>query len=104
MAIIQKEKKMKLEPMYDKIVVKQDEADTTTKRGLVMPESSKEKPKRGKVLSVGPGLLLQNGDLANMPLNVGDEVYFTAYGGTEIEVDGEEYLVMSASEVLAIVR
>ena len=95
---------MKLEPMYDKIVVKQADADKKTPGGLFLTEASKEKPKKGTVVAVGPGLLLQDGTLADMPLSVGDEVLFTAYGGNEVEIDGDEYLVMNANEVLAKVR
>ena len=92
---------MTLEPMYDKVVVQQEEAITETKAGLIMPENSAEKPKRGKVVAVGPGLLLQDGQLAAMPLSVGDNVVFTAYGGNEVELGSEKFLVMSANEVLA---
>lgn len=92
---------MNLKPMYDKVVVQQAEADERTPGGLIMPDSTKEKPKRGTVVEVGPGLLLQDGSLAEMPLQVGDEVLFTPYGGNEVEINNEKFLIMSANEVLA---
>jgi len=95
---------MTLEPMYDKVVVEQADADDKTKGGLILTEAAKEKPKKGTVIATGPGLLLQDGTLANMPLAVGDVVLFTPYGGNEIEVDDKKYMVLSASEVLAVIR
>jgi len=96
---------MKLEPMYDKIVVKQDKANEKIgNTRIIAPESAKEKPRKGEVIAVGPGLLLQDGTLAEMPLSVGDKVFFTSYGGSEIEVDGEKLLFMSANDVLSIIK
>ena len=96
---------MNLQPMYDKIVVRQDKAEERIGGTRILaPENAKEKPRKGTVLAVGPGLLLQDGSLAKMPLSVGNTVYFTSYGGSEIEADGEKLLVMSANDVLAIIK
>ena len=94
----------KLRPLGDKILVKRLEAETKTKSGIVLPDSAKEKPKRGKVISVGEGKRLDTG--ARAPLNVkkGDEVIFTSYAGTEVKIDGEELMIMSEDDVLAIVE
>ncbi|MGA2498369.1 MAG: co-chaperone GroES [Tepidisphaeraceae bacterium] len=94
----------KLRPLGDKIIVKRLEAETKTKSGIVLPDSAKEKPKRGKVLSIGDGKRLDSGERAPFSVKKGDEVLFTSYAGTEIKVDGEELLIMSEDDVLAIVE
>ena len=94
----------KLRPLGDKILVKRVEAETKTKSGIVLPDSAKEKPKRGKVHAVGTGKRLDNGELAPFAVKVGDEVLFTSYGGTEVKVDGEELLIMTEDDVLAVVE
>ena len=94
----------RLRPLGDKILVKRVEAETKTKSGIVLPDSAKEKPKRGKVLAVGEGKRLENGDRALIEVKKGDEVLFTSYAGTEIKLDGEEVLVMSVDDVLAVVE
>jgi chaperonin GroES len=94
----------KLRPLGDKILIKRVEAETKTKSGIVLPDSAKEKPKRGKIISVGDGKRLENGERAKFSVKKGDEVLFTSYGGTEIKVDGEELLIMSEDDVLAIVE
>ncbi len=94
---------MDLQPMYDKIVVKQAEAeDKIGGTCIIAPETSKEKPKRGEVVAVGPGLLLNDGTLADMPLSVGQKVLFSPYGGSEVDLGGEKFLIMSANDVLAV--
>ena len=93
---------MNLHPMYDKVVIEQAEAEEKTSGGLIMPENAKEKPKKGTIVAVGPGLLLQDGSLAEMPLKVGQKVVFSAYGGSEVDVENAKYLIMSANDVLAI--
>ncbi len=95
---------MKLRPLGDKILVKRVEAETKTKSGIVLPDSAKEKPKRGKVLSVGDGKRLENGQRAPVEIKKGDEVIFTSYAGTEIKVDGEELMIMSVDDVLAVIE
>jgi len=93
----------KLRPLGDKIIVKRLEAETKTKSGIVLPDSAKEKPKRGKIVALGDGKRLENGERAPFSVKKGDEVIFTSYAGTEIKVDGEEVLILSEDDVLAIV-
>jgi len=95
----------KLKPLEDRIVVKANEGDQTTASGLVIPDTAKEKPQEGKVIAVGPGRYNEDGD-ERIPLDVkvGDTVIYSKYGGTEIKVDGEEYLILSGRDVLAILK
>jgi chaperonin GroES len=94
----------KLRPLGDKILVKRVEAETKTKSGIVLPDSAKEKPKRGKVLALGDGKRLENGERSAFTVKKGDEVLFTSYAGTEIKIDGEEILIMTEDDVLAVVE
>ena len=94
---------MAVKPLGDKILVKRLEAQETTKGGIILPDSAKEKPKEGKVIAVGPGKVLDDGNRGSFQVKKGDRVLFTSYAGTEITVDGEELLVMSEDDVLAIV-
>ncbi len=93
----------KLRPLGDKILVKRVEAESKTKSGIVLPDTAKEKPKRGKVLAVGDGKRLDNGERAPFTVKKGDEVIFTSYAGTEVKIDGDEVLIMSEEDVLAVV-
>ncbi len=92
-----------LRPLGDKILIKRVEAEAKTKSGIVLPDSAKEKPKRGKILAVGDGKRLDDGTKAPFTVKVGDEVIFTSYAGTEIKLDGEEVMIMSEDDVLAVV-
>jgi chaperonin GroES len=94
----------KLRPLGDKILVKRVEAETKTKSGIVLPDSAKEKPKRGKVVAVGTGKRLDDGTVAAFSVKIGNEVLFTSYGGTEVKIDGEELLIMTEDDVLAVVE
>jgi chaperonin GroES len=94
----------KLRPLGDKILLKRVEAESKTKSGIVLPETAKEKPKRGTVMAVGDGKLLDSGERAKFQVKKGDEVIFASYAGTEIKVDGEELLVLSEDEVLAVIE
>ena len=94
----------KLRPLGDKILVKRVEAETKTKSGIVLPDSAKEKPKRGKVIAVGDGRRLDNGERAPLNVKKGDEVIFTSYAGTEVKIDGEELMIMSEDDILAVVE
>lgn len=94
----------KLRPLGDKILIKRVEAETKTKSGIVLPDSAKEKPKRGKVLALGDGKRLDNGERAPFSVKKGDEVIFTSYAGTEIKVDGEELIIMNEEDILAVVE
>jgi chaperonin GroES len=94
---------MKVVPLNDKIVVKRLEAEEKTTGGILLPDSAKEKPKQGKVLSLGEGKRLENGKRASFQVKEGDTVLFTSYAGSEVNVDGEEYLIMTEDDVLAVV-
>jgi chaperonin GroES len=95
---------MKLQPLEDRIVVKPKDAEATTASGLVIPDTAKEKPQQGEVLAVGSGRRADNGDLIPMDVSVGDTVVYSKYGGTEITIDGDDLLILSARDVLAIVK
>jgi chaperonin GroES len=92
-----------LEPLDDRIVVKPGEEEETTVSGIVIPDTAKEKPQEGEVVAVGPGRF-EDGTRVPMDVKVGDRVLYSKYGGTEVKVGGEEYLVLSARDVLAIVK
>ena len=94
----------KLQPLGDKLLIERLEAETKTKGGIVLPDTAKEKPKEGKVIAVGEGKLLDNGTRHKPAVKVGDRVIFTSYAGTEIKLEGKEYMVMSEDDVLAIVE
>lgn len=90
-----------LKPLDDRVVVKPLEAEERTAGGIVLPDAAKEKPQRGKVVAVGPGRLLDSGERCAVSVVVGDEVLFGKYGGTEIEVDGEDVKILRESDILA---
>ena len=94
-----------IKPLEDRIVVKPLDAEQTTASGLVIPDTAKEKPQEGEVIAVGPGRFNEDGD-ERIPLdiNVGDKVIYSKYGGTEVKYGGEEYLVLSARDVLAVIE
>lgn len=94
---------MKVVPLNDKIVVKRLEAEDRTAGGIVLPDSAKEKPRQGKVLSVGDGKLLETGKRASFQVKEGDKVLFTSYAGSEVNIDGDEYLIMSEDDILAVI-
>ena len=93
---------MKVLPLNDKILVERLEAETKTLGGIVLPDSAREKPKQGKVLELGEGKALENGKRSAFQVKKGDTVLFTSYAGSEITVDGKEYLIMTEDDVLAI--
>ena len=92
-----------IKPLEDRIVVKSLEAEQTTASGLVIPDTAKEKPQEGEVLAVGPGRIDDKGNRVPLDLSVGDRVIYSKYGGTEVKHKGEEYLILSARDVLAVV-
>jgi chaperonin GroES len=94
---------MNIVPLNDKIVVQRLEADDKTAGGIILPDTAKEKPKQGKILSVGEGKLLDDGKRAAFQVKTGDRVLFTSYAGSEVNVDGKEYLVMTEDDILAVV-
>ena len=91
-----------IKPLNDRVVILPAEADTKTKSGIVIPDTSKEKPQKGKVIAVGSGKLLDNGSRAAMEVKVDDNVIFNKYSGTEVKVDDVEYLVIRESDILAV--
>jgi chaperonin GroES len=94
----------KLKPLNDKILLKRVEAESKTKSGIVLPETAKEKPKRGTVIAVGDGKMLDDGTRAKFQVKKGDEVIFASYAGTEVKIDNEEFLILSEDEVLAVIE
>ncbi len=94
--------KVRIKPLEDRVVVQANEAETTTASGLVIPDTAKEKPQEGTVIAVGPGRF-ENGNRLPLDIAEGDTVIYSKYGGTEVKYAGEEYLVLSARDVLAIV-
>ena len=94
---------MTVVPLNDKIVVKRLEAEEKTAGGIVLPDSAKEKPKQGKVLSVDDGKLLDNGKRAPFQVKEGDRVLFTSYAGSEVTIDGQEHLIMTEDDILAVI-
>jgi len=96
--------KYKIKPLDDRILVQQGKAEETTPGGIVLPDTAKEKPQRGTVKAVGPGRLLDSGERGAMSVKVGDEVYYGKYSGTEVELDGEKYVILKESDVLGIVE
>ncbi len=95
---------MNLKPLEDRIVVRPNDAESTTASGLVIPDTAKEKPQQGTVLAVGAGRRADTGELVPMDVAEGDVVVYSKYGGTEIAVDGEDLLILNARDVLAIVK
>ena len=92
-----------IKPLEDRILVEPLEAEQTTASGLVIPDTAKEKPQEGKVLATGPGRVDDNGNRVPVDVTVGDKVIYSKYGGTEVKYSGEEYLILSARDVLAVV-
>jgi len=95
---------VKLKPLGDRVVVKRLEAEATTRGGIVLPDTAKEKPKRGKVVAVGPGKTLESGEVAKPTVKKGDEIIFSSFAGTEITVDGKELLIMGSEDILAVLK
>lgn len=94
--------KIGIRPLGEKVLIKRLEADEKTAGGIVLPDSAKEKPKRGTVLQVGEGKLLDNGERQPLQVKQGNQVLFTSYAGTEVKVDGEEMLIMDEGDILAV--
>ena len=95
--------KIKFRPLGDKVIVKRVEAEAKTAGGIVLPDTAKEKPKRGVVHSVGNGRLLDDGRRSDMQVKKNDEVLFTSYAGTEVKIDGDEYIIMDETDILGVV-
>ena len=95
---------MKIRPLGDKVLVERVEAESKTAGGIVLPDTAKEKPQRGKVVNVGAGKTLENGTRKEIHVKKGDLVLFTSYAGTEIKIDGKEYLIMDESDIMAVIE
>lgn len=92
-----------IRPLGEKVLVERMEAETMTKGGIVLPDSAKEKPQQGTILAIGDGKLLDDGSRGAMQVSKGDKVLFSSYAGTDIKIDGTEYLLMDESDILAII-
>ena len=95
---------MKLKPLDDRIVIKQSEAEEKTTGGIILPDTAKEKPQIGKIVAVGPGKLLENGKRSKMSVKKNDTVIYAKYMGSDVEIDGENYVILKESDVLGIVE
>ena len=93
----------KLRPLDDRVVVEPLEAEETTAGGIVLPDAAQEKPQRGKVLAIGPGKLLDSGSRGEVSVAIGDEVIFGKYGGSDVEVDGQEVKILRETDILAVI-
>ena len=95
---------MKLRPLQDRVIVKQSDAEEKTKSGILLPDTAKEKPTRGKVVAVGPGKLDDSGKPMEVGLRVGDTVYYGKYSGTDVEIDGQKLVILRESDVLGVLE
>ncbi len=95
---------MKLRPIGDRVVVKVIEQEEKTKGGIDLPDTAKEKPQQGKVIAVGTGRILDNGQKVPLEIKEGDRVIFAKYAGTEVKIEGEEYLILSERDILAVIE
>jgi chaperonin GroES len=95
--------KLKLNPLSDRVVVQAAEAEEQTKGGIILPDTAKEKPVEGTIVAAGPGKVADNGELIKMTVKVGDKVLYGKYSGTEVTIDGTEYLIMRESDIFAII-
>ena len=95
---------MNIRPLHDRLVVRRLEEETTTAGGIVLPDSAAEKPSQGEVLAIGPGKLLDNGDVRPLDVKVGDKVIFGQYGGSTVKLEGEELLILNESEIFGVLE
>ena len=95
---------VKLRPLGDRVVVKATSRETVTKSGIVLPDTAKVKPQEGEILAIGPGKVLDNGKRVTLEVKVGQKILFAKYGGTEVKIDGEEYLILRESDIMGIVE
>lgn len=95
---------MEIKPLGDRILVKQFEEEEVKKGGIIIPDTAKEKPQKGEIKAVGPGKRNDEGKVMPLELKVGDKVLFAKYGGTEVKIDGEEYLIMREDDIMAIIK
>jgi chaperonin GroES len=95
---------MKIRPLHDRVIVKRIEEETTTKGGIIIPDTAKEKPVEGMITAVGNGKLLENGNVQALEVKKGDKVLFGKYAGTDIKIDGEEHLIMREDDIIAVIE
>jgi chaperonin GroES len=95
---------MKIKPLHDRIIVKAAEREQMTAGGIILPDNAQEKPQRGEVLAVGPGKTLDSGTVAPVDIKVGDHVYYGKYSGTEVKVDSEDFVILRADDILAVLE
>ena len=95
---------MKIRPLHDRVIVQREEEERKSAGGIVIPDTAAEKPIRGKVLAVGKGKILENGEVRPLDVKVGDKVLFGKYGGTEVKVDGNDVLVMREEDIMAVIE
>jgi chaperonin GroES len=93
---------MKIKPLHDRVIVKRVEDDTISRGGIIIPDTAKEKPAKGRVVAAGPGRRLENGDVRALTVREGDLVLFSKYGGTEVKIEGEEHLILREDDILGI--
>ena len=95
---------MKIRPLHDRVIVQRIEEEEKTKGGIIIPDTAKEKPQEGKVIAVGPGKILENGTKTTLDVKVGDKILFGKYSGSEIKIDGEEFLMMREEDILGVIE
>jgi chaperonin GroES len=95
---------MKVKPLYDRILVKRLDTEEKTKGGIIIPDTAKEKPQEGKIIALGKGKLLEDGSIRPLDVKVGNKILFSKYGGTDIQIEGEDYLILREEDILAIVE
>lgn len=95
---------MKIRPLADRVLVQRVEAQTKTAGGIVLPDTAKEKPQRGKIIAVGEGKTLDDGSRQKLQVKKGDMVLFTSYAGTDVKIDGKEYMIMNESDIMAVIE
>lgn len=94
----------RIKPLQDRVLVKRIEAEEKTASGIIIPDTAKEKPQEGEVIAVGPGKILENGTKVELTVKVGDRVLFSKYAGTDVKIDGVEYLIMREDDILGIIE
>ncbi|WP_431854665.1 co-chaperone GroES [Azospirillum sp.] len=95
---------MKFRPLHDRVVVKRIESDTKTKGGIIIPDTAKEKPQEGQVIAVGPGARDEAGKVVTLDVKAGDRVLFGKWSGTEVKIDGEDFLIMKESDIMGVIE
>jgi chaperonin GroES len=96
--------KLKIRPLHDRVIIKRLEEERTSAGGIIIPDNATEKPIKGKVIAVGKGKILENGEVRPLDVKVGDNILFGKYSGTEVKVDGEDLLVMREEDVMAVIE